>query len=183
MQRLRPVMAKQHGFSSRQGILIAAGALILLGLLMLVYELYFQTSAGRYVEGGTLNDTQKESISVMLELFQLLMTWALAVIGATGFFLKLNVEKDLPLRQVNLSQSLGIVILAVLSLYFGHLGIDRTAELLSLSQYPVNNEGLHQIGRFQYLSFFSAVMLFGFHIFQFFWARVLKGAQPPNRSP
>jgi|SRR5712671_268189 len=176
-------MAKQPGFSSRQGILIAAGALVLLGVLMLFYELHYQTSAGRYLEGGTLNDAQKESITVMLELFQLLMTWALAVIGATGFFLKLNVEKDLPLRQVDLFLSLGIVILAVLSLYFGHLGIDRTAELLSLSQYPVNNEGLHQIGRFQYLSFFAAVMLFGFHIFQFFWARVLKSARLPAGSP
>ncbi len=67
-----------------------------------------------------------------------------------------------------------IIVAAVLSLFFGHLGIDRTAELLSLLQDPVRNVGLRQLGKFQYLSFFSAVLLFGFHIFRFFWARVLN---------
>jgi hypothetical protein len=170
-------MEQQHGQSNRQGIVFAALAMVLLGLGMLFYELRWQAGPGKYLESGALSEAQKESITVTLELFQLLMTWALAVVGATGFFLKLNVEKALPLRQIDLLLSLAIIILSVLSLYFGHLGIDRTAELLSLYQYPVNNEGLRQIGRLQYLSFFAAVMLFGFHIFQFFWRRILSGSQ------
>ena len=156
-----------------QGLLLAVGVLVLLGGGMLAYELVWQAGAGSHVEGGTLTGTQAEAIKVTLNLFELLMTWALAIIGATGFFLKMNVEKELHLRPIDLFLSLAIIVAAVLSLFFGHLGIDRTAELLSLQQDPVRNLGLRQIGKFQYLAFFSAVLLFGFHIFRFFWARVL----------
>lgn len=60
---------------------------------MLIFELHFQAGSGSYLQDGKLSDTQATSIKVTLDLFQLLMTWALAIIGATGFFLKLNIEK------------------------------------------------------------------------------------------
>lgn len=166
-------MQSRAALSYRQGIAVAIAALVLLGAGMILFELNWQASAGKYLDEGKLSDAQTESINVMLDLFQLLMTWALGILGATAFFLKLNIEKGLRLRQVDLFLSLAIVVASVLSLFFGHLGIDRTAELLSLYQYPVNNEGLRLLARLQYLAFFSAVLLFGVHIFQFFWARVL----------
>src|SRR5690242_9040419 len=131
-------LVRRTTLSYRQGVGCAIGALVLLGVAMLFYELHWQAGPGKYLEGGTLSEAQKESIRVTLDLFQLLMTWALAVLGATGFFLKLNIEKGLRLRQIDLLLSLGIIIASVLSLYFGHLAVDRTAELLSLYQYPVN---------------------------------------------
>lgn len=170
-------MSRQRSLSYGQGIGVAVAALVVLGAGMLVFELHFQAGSGLYLQDGKLSDTQATSIKVTLDLFQLLMAWALAIIGATGFFLKLNIEKGLRLRQVDLFLSLAIVVASVLSLYFGHLGIDRTAELLSLYQYPVNNAGLRMLGRLQYLSFFSAVLLFGAHIFQFFWVRVLTPSE------
>jgi hypothetical protein len=166
-------MTSHRTLSYTQGLFLAVGVLFLLGGGMLTYELVSQAGAGPYVEGGALTAAQAEAIKVTLNLFELLMTWALAIVGATGFFLKLNVEKGLLLRPIDLFLSLAIIVAAVLSLFFGHLGIDRTAELLSLQQDPVRNLGLRQIGKLQYLSFFSAVLLFGFHIFRFFWARVL----------
>ena len=57
-------------------------------------------------------------------------------------------------------------------LFFGHLVIDKSAELLSLDQYPVNNEIIRSLGRYQYLTGLGAIGLFGFHVFQFFLARV-----------
>jgi hypothetical protein len=141
---------------------------------MLAFELQSHPGAGPALKDGKLNEAQAESIRVMLDLFQLLMTWALAIIGATGFFLKLNIEKDISLRHVDLFLSLAIIVAAVLSLYFGHLAVNRASDLLAIMQFPANNEGLRQLGRYQYLAFFAAVLLFGIHVFQFFWARILS---------
>ena len=174
-------MSSQRTLSYAQGLILAVGVLLLLGGGMLAYELVSQAGAGQLLEGGALTDAQAEAVKITLNLFELLMTWALAIIGATGFFLKLNVEKGLLLRPIDLFLSLAIIVAAVLSLFFGHLGIDRTAELLSLQQDPVRNLGLRQIGKLQYLSFFSAVLLFGFHIVRFFWARVLTADETGHR--
>jgi hypothetical protein len=60
----------------------------------------------------------------MLDLVKLLTNWAIAVIGATGFFLKANVDKGLQIRTVDLLLTFAIITLAVLSLFLGHLVLD-----------------------------------------------------------
>jgi hypothetical protein len=57
-------------------------------------------------------------------------------------------------------------------LFFGHLMMDKTAEILSLDLDPTKSELIRRIGRFQYISGLGAIALFGFHVFQFFWARL-----------
>ncbi len=166
-------MRWNRSLSYGHGIGIAVLALAVLGLWMLFFELESGVSAGRLLVDGKLSDAQSEATKIKLELIQLLMNWALAIIGATAFFLKLHIEKGLALRQVDLFLSLAIILAAVLSLYFGHLAFDLTATLLALMQFPLRNVGLAQLGRYQYLAFFAAVLLFGLHIFQFFWRRVL----------
>jgi hypothetical protein len=166
-------MRWNRSLSYGQGIGAAILALIVLGVWMLFFELNSEIGAGRLLVNGQLSDAQSEATKVKLDLIQLLMNWALAIIGATAFFLKLHIEKGLALRQVDLFLSLSIILAAVLSLYFGHLAFDLTATLLALMQFPLANAGLKQLGRYQYLAFFAAVLLFGIHIFQFFWRRVL----------
>ena len=140
---------------------------------MIVFELYVsKESIGIYLEEGKLSDTQKESIAITLDLLKTLMTWVIAIIGATAFFLKLNVEQSLSIRRTDLIISLIIILLSTISLYLGHLAVDKIVRLLAVDQFPINDERVQEILRLQYITGLSAVALFGFHIFQFFWARI-----------
>ncbi len=124
-----------------------------------------------YLPDGALSDTQKKSIDVLLDLSNILIAWAIAVIGATGFFLKLNIERELPVRRIDLLISFAIILLCVWSLFFGHLGIDKISQILALDQFPIRDRDVRQVLRHQYLSGLAAIGLFGFHVIQFFWAR------------
>ena len=156
-----------------QGVISAAVLLLLMAAAMVLFEISISAvKPGIYLKNGELSDAQKESLTVMLDLSKLLMNWSIAVIGAVGFFLKLNVEKDVPIRKVDLIFSFIIMIFAIISLYFGHLAIDKTSEILSLDQYPVNNKTVRHLSRSQYLFGLISITLFGFHVFQFFWARL-----------
>ena len=140
---------------------------------MILFELSFsEISPGKLLKDGTLTNAQTKAIEITLSLFALLNTWSLAVIGATGFFLKLNVEKGIRLRRIDLVVSFAIVIISITSLFFGHLAIDRTATLLSLEIFPMADGDLRQIARCQYLTGLGGLALFGFHVVQFFWARL-----------
>lgn len=156
-----------------KGVVFAALVLLIMAVVLVLFEKNISDiEPGLYLKDGVLSDAQKESLKVMLDLNKLLMNWSIAIIGAVGFFLKLNVEKDVPLQKKDLILSFAIIVVAVISLFLGHLSVDRTSEILSLDQYPVNNETVRSLGRFQYLTGLSAITLFGFHIFQFFWARI-----------
>ena len=93
------------------------------------------------------------------------------MIGATGFFLKVNVERGVGIRRVDLLISFAIVLLCVWSLFFGHLGIDKISQILALDQFPIQDQDVRQALRHQYLSGLAAIGFFGFHVFQFFWAQ------------
>jgi len=148
-------------------------AIVLVAAGMIAFELNVSDlDAGIYLENGNLSDAQKESMSVMLELQTLLMNWSIVTIGAMGFFLKLNVEKNMRLRSLDLLLSFLVIILSVISLFFGHLVVDLSAELLSLDQFPVNDETIRNLGFYQYVTGLGAISLFGFHVFQFFSARI-----------
>ncbi len=153
--------------------MLAIVVLALLGVAMLIYETRLELKPGVAL-GGSLSDAQAESIRVTLDLIQLIMSWTIAVIGASGFFLKLNIERKNSLRQIDILLTLAIIVVAVISLYFGHLAVDRTAGLLAVDQFPVGKAEVRRLCQYQYLSFFAAVMLFGFHVFQFFWPVVSK---------
>jgi hypothetical protein len=152
----------------------AAAGLVLLGLVSLM--LWFENrvsvnSPGVLLDGGALSEAQKQALTAMLDLVKLLTNWTIAVIGATGFFLKANVDKNLPITTFDLLLTFVIILLAILSLFLGHLVIDRTAEVLSLYQFPLNDARVRSLGRYQYLLGLAAISVFGLHIFQFFWAR------------
>lgn len=151
-----------------------AAGLVLVGLVSLM--LWFETrvsvnSPGVLLEGGALSEAQKQALTAMLDLVKLLTNWTIAVVGATGFFLKANVDKNLPITTFDLLLTFVIILLAVLSLFLGHLVLDRTAEVLSLFQFPLNDARVRSLGRYQYLLGLGAISVFGLHIFQFFWAR------------
>jgi hypothetical protein len=156
-----------------KAIIIAMISISIVVVGMIIYEnSVSEVGAGLYLEDGKLSDAQKESIKITLDLLKTLMTWVIGVIGATAFFLKLNVEQTFSIRHTDLVISFVIIILSTISLYLGHLAVEKIAILLSLDQYPLDNEKVRQIGRLQYITGLSSVALFGFHVFQFFWARL-----------
>jgi hypothetical protein len=161
------------GPSYSRGIAGAILTTIVIASCMIMFEYSVGTiSAGRYLDDGKLTDTSKASLQVMLDLLKLLMNWAILIIGASSFFLKINIEKNVSLRPFDVILSFCVILLAVISLFFGHLMMDKTAEILSLDLDPTKSELIRRIGRFQYISGLGAIALFGFHVFQFFWARL-----------
>lgn len=150
-----------------------AGIVIVLILAALLgFEYYVaNTEVGRLLENGDLSDTQRSSLDLMLDLVTLFMNWSIAVIGAVAYFLKLAIEKPAQLRKLDLMMSFGIILLAVSSLFFGHLVIDDSIQLLAIEQFPVTNDEVRMIGRLQYGTGLSAIALFGFHVFQYAWAQ------------
>ena len=154
-------------------IVIAIIAILVIAMAMVIYERSLgPVGPGAALIDGKLLETQKESLSTVLDLCKLLMTWTIALLGATRFFLKLNLEKGFMLHKADVLLSFAIILLGITSLFFGHLFLDRTSLVLSVQQFPVDNREVRIVGRLQYIFFLSAVTVFGFHIFQFFWFRL-----------
>ena len=154
-----------------KGVGAALLTIVVVAVLMIVYENHVSgTSSGTYLD--KLSETQKEALRWILDLVKLLISWAVAVIGATGFFLKLNTERNVPLRPADLYLSFAIIIFAVTSLFFGHLAMDRGSAVLSVHQYPITDMMFRSHVRYQYLAVLGATGLFGFHVFHFFLARI-----------
>ena len=118
---------------------------------------------------GKLTMAQAKSIDTVLDLSYLMLGWAIAIIGATAFFIRLNIEKDISLKRTDLFTSSIIAILSVISLHYGHLGVYQIAEMLSLNQYPVGNAVIREIFGRQYLAALGATGLFGVHVILLCW--------------
>jgi len=165
-------MPKRALTSYEIACLAALAVVAAMVVAMILYEnAVAEANPNPYLSDGALSDAQAKSIDVRLDLAKILIAWAIAVIGATGFFLKLNVERGLPIRRIDLLISFAIVLLCVWSLFFGHLGIDKISQILALDQFPIRDRDVRQVLRHQYLAGLAAIGLFGFHLFQFFWAR------------
>ncbi len=131
-----------------QAVTLAAVTLIALVSLMLWIESHVSINEPAVLlKDGVLSDAQEQALTAMLDLVKLLTNWTIAVIGATGFFLKANVDKGLSISTLDLVLTFVVITLAVLSLFLGHLVIDRTAETLSLYQFPLNDPKIRALGR------------------------------------
>lgn len=159
--------------SSHSKAMLSATLLLLLVAAAMIWfeDRVSVNSPGLALPDGSLTEAQKQSLATLLDLVKLLMNWAVGVIGATAFFLKLGVEKDVPIRTTDLILSFTIILVAVISLFLGHLVLDRSAVVLALDQFPVNNRQIRHLARWQYLAGLGCIGLFGLHVFQFFWAK------------
>lgn len=154
-------------------ILIAAVSLGIVAGIMLVFEKDISVDTpGILLRNGVMSETQKQSLAAMLDLVKLMMNWALGTMGAIALLQKTYVEKGTPVNSLDLFFTSLILLSAVSSVFLGHLVIDRTAEVLALDQFPLNNPQVRLLGRWQYFFAMAAIALFGLHMFQFFWARL-----------
>lgn len=155
----------------RTSTLFASATLvILLGWMLYFEHITSKISPGPYIT--ELSDVQSESLQISLELVKLINNWSLAIVGATAFFLKLNIGEGFCLHRKDLIISILIIIFSVISLFFGHLAFDRAATTLALNQFPLLHSDYRSISRYQYLFNLCSIGLFGFHVFQFYWSRI-----------
>lgn len=152
--------------------IIAFCVLAAIALGFWVYGNYYIRPIGDGQMVTDLSDPRKIALDSWFDFLKLLISWSLAIIGATAFMLKLGLEKQEKTSRFDLLLSLGVILLCVTSLYFGCLTIDRTIDVLSVQQMPLGNDVVDNLGRWQYRTLLLAVSLFGFHVFQYFWERV-----------
>ena len=142
---------------------------------LLAFELIFtRVGIGPMLTDGALTAAQAKSIDIVLDLSKLFMTWAIALIGGIAFFMKLNVEKGIPLRRLDLILAFAIILLSVLSVYFGHLALDSVAHVLAVAQSPLSNDAVRLSRVCQYITALLALGLFGVHVVQFYWPRSVR---------
>ena len=140
---------------------------------MISYFIFYEASIDQSIvaddlKDGILTPAQSKSIDTVLGLAHLMIGWAIAIIGATGYFIKTHIEKQLQIRPIDLYISVSIISLCVSSVYFGHLGVDIVAEMLSFNQFPVGVSVIKEVFMRQYIVLISAIGLFGIHIIQYY---------------
>lgn len=145
--------------------------------LTIFYFIYFETGitqnlAAPLLQDGVLTAAQSKSIDAVLDLAHLMIGWSIAIVGATAYFMKMHADSHSHIHIVDLYFSVAIIVLCTSSIYFGHLGIEFIATMLSLDQFPVGTKLLREMSSKQYLALISAVGLFGIHIVQYFWRRL-----------
>jgi hypothetical protein len=158
-------------------VYLVAFALAAFAVGLILFEYFFATAMpGRALENGTLSNAQIKAIDTTMDLAKTFTTWAVAVIGATAFFLKLNFEKDVKITIIDLAYSSAIFLLCITSIAFWQIATDLTAQLLAAEQFPLESDRLHRLLRYEYVAGLAAICLFGVYVFHFFWARIRKSS-------
>ena len=164
-------------WSSYAKALLSGGIIILVvAAFFIYYEVRFtEVKSGVALTQGRLTEAQGKSIDIAVDTSKLFITWAISLIGATGFFLKINLEREVKVRKIDLVMAFLIILLCVFSLFFGQVVLDFISRALSQNQDPFNSDNNDIVRgnlKGQYLSGLAAVFLFGLHLVQFFWARI-----------
>jgi hypothetical protein len=158
----------------KAALIAGTTALLLVGAMLILEYFTANISPGPLLIDGALTEAQQEALTLTLDLVKLLMNWAIGIIAASAFFLKLTLEQGTAIHDIDLFLVCGVILLSVASLFLGHLVMDHSAQMLSLEQFPLTSARVRTFARYQYLAELAAIALFGFAIFQFFWKRRSK---------
>ncbi len=145
-------------------------------LAILIFAAYFYELNLPDVGVGHLqrnfSDSQAESLRLLQDLVKIFMNWSIGVIGATAFFFRLGIGNEIPLRRSDLAMFALTTLLAVGSLYFGHLVLDRSILILAVEQYPVQDSMVHDLRQYQYLTGLATIAMFAISVLNYFTRRV-----------
>lgn len=148
-----------------------ATALFAAGLVL--FELFFaQALPGPALTDGALSAAQSKAIDTILDTAKTFTEWAVAVIGATAFFLKIGSDKDIKISRTDLAFASGIFLLCITSIAFWQMAMSLTADLLTVDQSPLTNDRWRRLFAYQYISGLAAICLFAVYVFQSFWMRI-----------
>ena len=146
-------------------------------VLAVGYLVYYEVSLTQSIMAtglpdGKLTMAQSKSIDTIVKSSHLMMGWALAVIGASAFFLKLSIDRALPLGRLDFFVASIVVVGSVLSAAFGQFGNHLIAEMLSMDQFPIGHPVTRRVFAHQYVAMLGATALCSLQIVVFCWRLV-----------
>lgn len=123
---------------------------------------------------GDLSEIQSSALGTFKELTQLFMTFGLAVIGATAYFLKAAVEGDHELTRSGLLAAEAVILCVVTSIFFGHLALNALLNMLALDRFDIRDSAIVTYGVLQYLAFLVSLLTFFVFIHVTYWSSVAR---------
>jgi len=154
---------------SRRESLTLLGVLAILIAAALFAEFQLDLSPGLALVDGKLSETQQKAIEIELDLCKTFIGWAIGVIGALAVLFKLNIEEKLKYSRADVIYASFIVVLGVVSIFFGHLGMDLSERALSSDLYPLTDPAVHWTLRLQYLAALIQIAFFGAFALRYFF--------------
>lgn len=133
-------------------------SLVILGWI--VAEICFNPKPEPGVAIETLNELQKRSSEIIIEMNKLMTSLATLVIGGVGALL---LKKDEPFRVQSRGRRMTMAVcsvFAVFSIYFGYILYFKMVEMLSNSFYDPSNALIEIPRRFQYYCLWLSVIFF-----------------------
>lgn len=157
---------------TKQPFIIASAVLAILLAIFVAVEWYGPVPRPGSALEGKLTETQKSAIGLIVDLAKLFMGWSLAVIGGVGYFLKANFEKEYPLSRLNLFLCEAVILVSVVSIFYGHLTINFIVTMLTLDVLNLGDPTLASYIRVHYIAFLTSLLLFGAYIHNTFFQRI-----------
>ena len=151
--------------------IIAVSVLTILIVAAFLYELNLPDVGGGRLQ-SEFSDSQAESLRLLQDLVKIFMNWSIGVIAATAFFFRLGIGNEIRLGLNDLAMFALTILLAVTSLYFGHLVLDRSILILAVEQNPVRDSIVHDLRLYQYLTGLATVAMFAISVLNYFLRRV-----------
>ena len=90
-----------------------------------------------------------------------------------SIFFRLGIGNEVPLRRSDLAMFSLTILLAVGSLFFGHLVLDRSISILAVEEYPFWDPSVNDLRKYQYLTGLAAISMFVISVLNYF----MRGAK------
>jgi hypothetical protein len=138
---------------------ILIGALSLFVIYLLI-DLHGLSPTPGVPLDGRLSEVQSRSITISLQLTELIISWSVAVIGGTAYFLKSAFDSAIKLSNFGIAVAEMAIILAITSVFFGQMTITAQLNMLSLDIYSSRDEALTLYGSLQFFFFLASLLVF-----------------------
>jgi hypothetical protein len=155
---------------------LVAAALVVIGFIAIEWFLLLPSPGTAAM--GELSEIQTSALATFKELTQLFMTWGLAVIGATAYFLKAAVEGDHQLTRGGLLAAEAVILCVVASIFFGHLALNALLNMLAIDRFDVRDQAVVTYSILQYVTFLVSLLMFFVFIHVTYWSSVAKSRKP-----
>jgi hypothetical protein len=153
-------------------IAVVCFVLLALGAFLVAFEYLAPPPPADTLLEGKLTQVQEKALDLIIDLTRLFMAWSIAVIGAVGYFLQMHRDTSSPLTRAQLLVVEFIILVSVVSIFFGHLTITSLTESLALDVLSLL-EGPHALYEtLQYLLFLVSLIAFGVFVHLTHWMSV-----------
>lgn len=132
--------------------------------------------------GGTLTEAQKQVLAISQDLAKFFMALATTLIGGVSFYVNLDRQDRAQRTTYSWVLTIGVIALAVISIFFGHLWIaGLRGQLVNDILDPRASELVYP-ERFQYIAFLTSLSWFGLLALDRERARLVNGQASPAKG-